>query len=671
MGSGWLIDDQTLITAGHVVYDPNYGRTTQLRCYIGYNGRDSVDDPSSGVQVSFGQYIVTTAEWVSKAIRQRDFAIIRLNKPFSGNLRIFGYVTTPLAETIGLHLGVVGYPGDLALKSQAGIHEEGAQMYENFNVVRWDLAKSRTHMIEYAPEDISTAGGQSGAPIILRDVAMKVVGTHCYGANKDDPYNSGNAIGGKFGNDYECYVAVLGGEAVVVQEKNGMKLVRLGSVNKPSVSATTEGLFGDILTGIVAPVVGTVTGPIGGVLSSVAGSILGNLAESAAVSTTESGPTKEKKKDGLFISEGVLERAVVAEAALQTVLQLDPQSRQAQNVILTMKKHWDAGAPNVDTLSKVMAPVMSECGLDMAVGMINKLSSKSSSTESGAAPGTPRPLKGVPATESSRLPFVDLLLGPTVPLHGEEGAFDTLGSWLSTAATAARPIVTSAAKKALASVAQDVAKKLSSAAGTESALDTVTKPTPKTEAASRQVFHRAVMADVALQSLMEMDREALQTLPLKPGSQEGAFDFLKTAVQTLRPFAEQAAKMAVEKVGPIVAQALTSKTEAAKESPNGANGTHKESNQSKPQSLVDLINSVGGSGVSDPAPRSRLSARVVSDANGLDSTDHNRPSALTVAPTPEEKALLDGLDKHERLESKNPDAPIPMPPPPKIPARLL
>lgn len=47
MGTGWLIRDDVLVTAGHLVYDrTNHRAVSQIKCYIGYNGAQSV--PSQG-----------------------------------------------------------------------------------------------------------------------------------------------------------------------------------------------------------------------------------------------------------------------------------------------------------------------------------------------------------------------------------------------------------------------------------------------------------------------------------------------------------------------------------------------------------------------------------------------------------------------------------------------
>jgi len=676
MGSGWLVNAKTLITAGHVVYDHQYGLgpATEIRCYIGYNGRDSVGDPSSGVQFSHGRSVVTTAEWVKDVTRQRDLGIVRLDTSFTGNLRILGFSTTPAVESIGLFLGVVGYPGDQQLESGAKITEKGAQMYENFAKIKWDLSKSAERMLEYSPEDISTAGGQSGAPVILRGKTMTVVGTHCYGVDAKSRNNAGNAVNDQYGNEYQWYLDLLDGEPSILAEKNGMNLVRLGpssAGSKAGANGVAEGIFdsfGDVLKTIgkvgsaVLPMVGAFTGPIGGVLGTVAGSLLGMASETAVMARTEGGLVGDGKN--LAIPEGVLERAVVAEAALQTVLQLDLASPKAKYVIQDMHKRWQAGAPNVEVLSKAMAPVMTECGLDVALTMIHRFDAKSGSTEASLSPGRRQPLKGISAVEAGGNDFVELLLGPTVPLSGEEGLFDTLGGWLSKGLTIAKPIATDLARKALAVVAQHVDSKLSGRGSAESAVETLVKPTPNSEMASRQVFQRAVMADVALQTLMDMDKDTLRSLPLHNGTaEEGVMDFFKKTVQMIRPYVGPAAKLAVEKVAPLVFQALAPKTEGAKDTASGTNGANGPNGTGKhARSFSSVIDdAIGGSWVSATPPQFRLVSPVSDVKRGSINTATS--AATELALTDDEKALLESLGTSKDV-GENPDRPPIMSQPP-------
>ena len=112
-----------------------------MKVYIGYRGKDSVNTP--GVQRRDAVQVATTVPWVTKGDRKGDVAFVRIDRPFTGNLRTFSYTDTPTADT-GVLLGVVGYPGDKFIGS-----EKGAEMYELFETVDFDLQKNSYNMLSY------------------------------------------------------------------------------------------------------------------------------------------------------------------------------------------------------------------------------------------------------------------------------------------------------------------------------------------------------------------------------------------------------------------------------------------------------------------------------------------------------------------------------------------
>jgi len=159
MGTGWLISEDIFVTAGHCVYDwaddgTGFGRVSLMKCYIGYYGKASVSSPT--VQSRVAKTVATTRGWLtSKDNKNRDVAFVRVDRPFTGDLRVFSYVkATPEQGTE--QIGVVGYPADQRITDDEGQEERGAKMYELFQGVKYDRSSDKLHMLNYK---ISTFGG--------------------------------------------------------------------------------------------------------------------------------------------------------------------------------------------------------------------------------------------------------------------------------------------------------------------------------------------------------------------------------------------------------------------------------------------------------------------------------------------------------------------------------
>lgn len=157
MGSGWLLRGDTIVTAGHVVYDcsRNYGAATQSLCNIGYGERASINDLKADVRTRQGLKVMTTLDWMSGTrSRSRDVAFIQVTEPFTGVPHHPLRTATPVQDS-NVYLGVDGYPGDRILENKATAHEEqGARMYELY---RKDLEKHKPNITDYK---IFTYGGK-------------------------------------------------------------------------------------------------------------------------------------------------------------------------------------------------------------------------------------------------------------------------------------------------------------------------------------------------------------------------------------------------------------------------------------------------------------------------------------------------------------------------------
>ena len=152
IGTGWLIKNDLIATAGHNAYDWRYGLgpAVRVKAYIGYFGQQNVKDPA--VQFSTVSRITTTIGWLtSRDNKANDLAFMQLDAPFS-NVTPYRFADTPGSGNE--MLGIVGYPGD---KVSPLTGELGAQMWEEFKQINFNLDTAPLNMLNY---DISTFGGQ-------------------------------------------------------------------------------------------------------------------------------------------------------------------------------------------------------------------------------------------------------------------------------------------------------------------------------------------------------------------------------------------------------------------------------------------------------------------------------------------------------------------------------
>ncbi|KAL5590617.1 hypothetical protein FOBRF1_014174 [Fusarium oxysporum] len=550
MGSGWLIRPDLLVTAGHVVHDwgRKLGPADQIKCYIGYNGKQSVGSPQ--VQARYGAKVVTPVEWIEgSSNRTKDVAFIQLDRPFTGNLRIFSYVKTPEAGD-GTYLGVVGYPGDQTLED-----EQGAQMYEEFARSDYNIGESPHHMVEYS---ISTFAGQSGAPVLRNSNGrLHAIGTHSYGGGGFDS-NSGTTIGNPHGNNYDDLISLFDkrtifgdiGRVQVVQTQD-----RTTSMNEPyglskgypgrafETPRFDEESFFDTLKSVAHvgrdafPVASPFLGSIGGHLSAVAGTLLGSLTESALSQSTD------------IVAHGPAERAVLAEAALQAVLASE-HDEYVTEVINKMGQFWKAGAPKADTLAPAITPILAQCSVELS----NQVAPE---TEDSKGPYfRDRRRLEVDITESAAMnggaAFIQGILGPTRQLEGGRDVAQWLGPVLITAVSESKPLTSKPASAVLSGLGRLDREELSIESSTSSA----------NEDATRILIKRAVLADAALQAVMSLPRERLDRFRPVDGDGDvtGIFDFMKDVVQKLGPIALDVAKRTAIKFGPRLISAASWKS---------------------------------------------------------------------------------------------------------------
>ncbi|KAJ5292686.1 uncharacterized protein N7443_008639 [Penicillium atrosanguineum] len=577
MGTGWLITPDLLVTAGHCVYD----HKNQERG-------------------ATAEKIVTTGEWVdSSNNRHKDVAFIQLDRPFTGNLRLFGYKSTPIKgyEMIG----VVGYPGDRTLSDRDGIEEQGAQMYELFGAIMYNRNENVLQMLQYK---LSTFGGQSGAPVIRKKTPNVSIAAHCYGGEEK---NSASPIGAN-SNDYDAYLKVFSSSYPTVVTVRDISFVQLpvpiqpimptqpiipsqptmpiqpifatqplipvepiaqsqpmvqsqpiiqtqAVLNPPVVPIYQDSIVEESFVEIVKAVSDVTKremldrspffGPLGGPLSALAGAALEVIAKFG-------GP--ESMMNLQKATSGSTERAILAEATLQSVLQITDHEL-SERLMSDMRVTYLQLAPHITNLAPKLFPVLRDCALRLAVNQDYLRKSENIRL------GSPRALfSGLDSFDPSRPAFVNGLFGPTRPVLATEGFFSGIGNVLDQAVNKVadsfnilEPPGLKLINDALASIRIE-------------SMET-SQPTEKEDlAATRLITQRAIMAEAALRAVMKLEqRDFPQPCQTESYGAEGFFDIIKSQVQVMGKDVLKYAPSVINALAPTV-MGLLSQTNSISES---------------------------------------------------------------------------------------------------------
>lgn len=160
-GTGFLIGQRTVATAGHCIY---------MHAFGGWARRVEVIPASNSGVRPFGSAIATSFRsvrgWVNAKKPECDYGCIVLpTGAFGGrNLGKFGFAAFHGKQLMAKRVYLKGYPGD-----------KPSQLWGMARRVKTVTAKTLIY-------DIDTVGGQSGAPLYLRmNNKRYVVGIHNYG----------------------------------------------------------------------------------------------------------------------------------------------------------------------------------------------------------------------------------------------------------------------------------------------------------------------------------------------------------------------------------------------------------------------------------------------------------------------------------------------------------
>jgi glutamyl endopeptidase len=169
-GTGWLAGPDTVITAAHVVYDPDHlngasgARAGIVQMWFGFN-----DDPEPPFGDSVSTKIFVPHAYQKTQDADHDIAVIRLNERVGDRLGWFDLRSAPDTHLRNSEVTVAGYPGE---------DKKRFKLYEGEKQIL-DASETRLY------HNVDTTAGQSGAPIFVKSGRRPVAyGVHARGISE-------------------------------------------------------------------------------------------------------------------------------------------------------------------------------------------------------------------------------------------------------------------------------------------------------------------------------------------------------------------------------------------------------------------------------------------------------------------------------------------------------
>ena len=155
-GTAWMFWEDVAITAGHCVYNADYGGwATKIEVRPAAYGYNSPYGLSEAVA------IYSSTKWVEDSNWEYDYGVIKLSTDIGKSTGWFG-ISWTIFSLKGKDVTITGYPAEYTRK---------------MHTMSGKITKSTTRKVYY--NEIDTTGGQSGSPVYDDDIY--VVAIHAYG----------------------------------------------------------------------------------------------------------------------------------------------------------------------------------------------------------------------------------------------------------------------------------------------------------------------------------------------------------------------------------------------------------------------------------------------------------------------------------------------------------
>ena len=150
-GTGFIIDRDSVATAGHVVYDVlRGGWATRITVRPGANGADNF--PYGAFE---SETLYSVKGWTNDKNYDYDYGLINISGTFPSTIGRFGYGVANTSNFDGKFARITGYPADPIIDADKPLY---TQWYHSGTV---DLTTRKAFY------DADTTGGQSGSPVYI------------------------------------------------------------------------------------------------------------------------------------------------------------------------------------------------------------------------------------------------------------------------------------------------------------------------------------------------------------------------------------------------------------------------------------------------------------------------------------------------------------------------
>lgn len=360
---------------------------------------------------------------------------------------------------------------------------------------------------------------------MLRGNLTSSIATHVLGSNK---VNSGTTIG-TYGNWYPPHIEVVRDPTkfgvIKTRSADGIKYVAVPTATKPEsvlkAITTVKDIGAEILPAVLKFGI-PFLGPVGGPLAALAGTLLG-----WAGSLSESGFDPENESSALPSKRNYAERAVLAEAALQTALKLKLNQLSDLELMDAIEDEYRGLQKNFGRVPPKLLGILLEPSTRIALDSIlvkeriAAAKNESAKTNERKSIDSGDDEESQISVDSQTETFLGNLITPTFECPGEESFIDDLGNLISKGLKIALPIIKSAAVGLAA---------LNNITSTEAAI-----VESKQDQHLSLLAKRAILGEAVLQALIKVDSTKLKKIeiPNDDGKNEAFFDSFKHVVQRI------------------------------------------------------------------------------------------------------------------------------------------